>query len=663
MKEASAPVPAKSQLPEETVPHPPATTPAPVAPKPLDIGGDGCEPAPVSGTDSAGSRNKSTTPVERLLPLSGGLPRRGREFLHHAGQILFYPWMEQVDRDRPAEWRIQRQWLGQVLQGALNIEQSKGVAGNELARFTGTRPLTIDTQRDHLQAAVVDPEVPEWLYRANNRIVPDGPGSGWTFFLDPCGKECTTDLPFLKGWCGRIHDTAKVLYMDCIHTRSGFPVYVRHYDNFYDLRDRVLMTLDGFNKLFPVGDQGDRVLIIDRAILGLESFPRIREKGWGVVTWEKGYAGDGWVEGGPTVVCTLVRKRNNSSDDRVYRFEFQESRWKRDPSVRRLIVRATNPEGRLIEVSVLCSSLLLAAAEAVLGIFSRWLQENDFRQLDLHFGFMAITSYRIEFYRDLVGILQDRPVESIEFRELRHRVAELRRAQEKELFGRERLLDALEKAETEAAPLAVELQRAATRLGAGIRQIESGETTEPGLVAKLENVLKGCKEQLRLLKRFGRSKPKLTEKLEKLEGSIAARKLELAGLEKQLETVVREDSRLRLLVEMGAVRPDTRAKAVMDAVKVTGRNLFACLLVEFRKHYDNRRDDAVILRLLTRAEGVLRFTGETLEVGLWIKGSLGETTRKAVAGFLAVISARINERCRGQFVAVEVKLLDGPPRS
>ena len=43
-----------------------------------------------------------------------------------------------------------------------------------------------------------------------------------------------------------------------------------------------------------------------------------------------------------------------------------------------------------------------APDEAVLkGMFSRWIQENDFKYLDKHFGINQITSYRTIHYQRL----------------------------------------------------------------------------------------------------------------------------------------------------------------------------------------------------------------------------------------------------------------------
>lgn len=654
------PVSSSNYLP----PDPPAPDPAPPPPNP---GGDlpvlrenGCVSSPFSSSNLSGSRNHSTTPG--LLPLSGGLPHGGPVFRHHAGAILFSVWMDRVDRDRPESWGVQRQWLGQILQGAVNIEQSKGIAGADLACFTRAAGLGIFTQRGRLSAAVADEDMAEWLYDANRRIVPDGPGLGQCFYYDPHTKECMTELPFLKGWCGRIHGTAKVLHMDCIHTRRGYPVYVRHYDNFYDLRERAVMTLNGFDKLFPEQARHDRVLVVDRGIFSREIFAVFRERGWGLVTWEKGYSGAGWQEGSAFVECTITRYRNDTRHPRLYRFQVQETPWEKEPAVRRLVVKATNPEGKTVELGVLCSSPTLAATEAVIWIFSRWVQENGFKTLDEHFGFMAITSYRSETYHEIAATLQDRPVESIEFRELKSRIRKLHSLQQKELYERERIQDILKKGDAKSGTWKEELRQGKEKLDAGIVKIDGGDKSNSSLIAQLDKLVDRCMKLAKLLFKHRNGREKLLARLEALLASIASRKEEIAKLEAQLETVVREDSRLRLLLEMGAIRPDTRAKAIMDAHKVTAHNIFACLLAEFRKFYDNLRDDAVILRLLTRSSGCLRMNGETLEVALWLQGDLQPVTQKTVGHFLNEISRQINEHFQGQFVEVSVKLLDGSPR-
>ena len=57
--------------------------------------------------------------------------------------------------------------------------------------------------------------------------------------------------------------------------------------------------------------------------------------------------------------------------------------------MRQLIVVATNPEGKAVEVAVLTDDPTRPAREALRLIFNRWLQENDFNYADKRFGINA----------------------------------------------------------------------------------------------------------------------------------------------------------------------------------------------------------------------------------------------------------------------------------
>ena len=47
-------------------------------------------------------------------------------------------------------------------------------------------------------------------------------------------------------------------------------------------------------------------------------------------------------------------------------------------------------------------------------MFNRWLQENDFKYLDKHFGINQITSYGVTGYEELRQQVEDRQVRSAE---------------------------------------------------------------------------------------------------------------------------------------------------------------------------------------------------------------------------------------------------------
>ena len=101
-----------------------------------------------------------------------------------------------------------------------------------------------------------------------------------------------------------------------------------------------------------------------------------------------------------------------------YRFSYQDHRWEKDGGMRRLIVRATNPRGKSVEVAVLSDDLQREAGETILLIFRRWVQETDFKYLDKHFGIDQITSYRAVAYEELSAELADKEMLSEVYRNL-----------------------------------------------------------------------------------------------------------------------------------------------------------------------------------------------------------------------------------------------------
>ena len=170
--------------------------------------------------------------------------------------------------------------------------------------------------------------------------------------------------------------------------------------------------------------------------------------------------------------------------------------------------------------------------------------------------------------------------------------------------------------------------------------------------------LEACRNTLR---RASRGRPKLETRREVLQSGIDSAKSQSDALEQRLKAANREDSKLRFLAAEGACRPDTAAKHLMDCTKIIARNVFYCLLGEFRRHYDNRRDDLAILRLVTRAAGTLHLRDGVLHIGLWLRASLDPAVRAAINRFLADMSARIRDHFQGRAVPVQISLLQAAP--
>ena len=231
------------------------------------------------------------------------------------------------------------------------------------------------------------------------------------FYYDPHTKRYTGIRKILKGWCPDIRMADKALHLDFIHTADGNPVYVEHNDNYYDLRKRFPKTIIRFREHINIDESTILTYTVDRGIYSIESFQDIIEDDKShLITWEKGYQKDKWDNNKPIGKFDLDRSKNNNEDLLKYQFEYIDNNWYRDQRMRQLIVHATNPNGKTIEVSILSDDLTRNANEIIQLIFSRWLQENDFKYLEKHFGINQITSYKSISYKQLQDLLDDQQV-------------------------------------------------------------------------------------------------------------------------------------------------------------------------------------------------------------------------------------------------------------
>ncbi len=359
--------------------------------------------------------------------------------------------------------------------------------------------------------------------------------------------------------------------------------------------------------------------------------------GCSLITWEKGYARDGWNPDRPGVVFNAFRTGNTDSDLRGYTFEFQAVSWEKIPSVRRIIVQATNPNGRTIEVSILSSDHSLSPERIVRLMFNRWVQENDFKYGDRHFGWMQITTYATESYGEITDQLRDRDVECPEYRRLKRELAEKEAALGSELLKRERASETIAARRAERDRLKQRIER------------ESG-----GNSGHTEQSLDRHRRQLRKLNRgigqLGRSLKKREIRIEELNETIE----QLAG---QRNKAIRKRSRLDLLIELGYSRPDMRRKAMMDALRVTASNMFRQLLSPFRAVWGNHRNDHKMLRMLTRCDGFIRSHDDFIEISLWLKGRYRPHQMRAFDSFLRCVQAFINGHFAGRACPVRFQIL------
>jgi len=225
------------------------------------------------------------------------------------------------------------------------------------------------------------------------------------------------------------------LYMDFIHTASGQPVYVKHADNYEDLRPRFYPTIEEFRSVANLPHERVLTFVLDRGIYGHDVFAQVMDSDrYHLITWQKGYRTVEWQGREITGAFRLQRPRNSSTDLRTYQFEYIDQAWPRDDRMRLLRVQATNPQGRLVQVGVLTDDRDREAEQILVLIFSRWLQENDFKYLETHFGINQIISYASEAYSQLRDAVQDRQMRSGEYKALEQERQAVRAELKKLLF-------------------------------------------------------------------------------------------------------------------------------------------------------------------------------------------------------------------------------------
>ena len=529
-----------------------------------------------SGTDRGQSaKERENAPNNRKEDPQNEVPP---QWCSHLGLVLFSQWLigiEQALGSGGGGPQV-RQWLGQILLGALNLEQSKLVSRKDLAILLGPGLMGgPDNQRQRLKELSADPTRAEAILRYNFRQI--GGEQMSDFYFDPHSKHYTGKQNVLKGWCPAIRWADKVMHSDVSHSADGQPVYLETTDNYEDLRQRFIEYEKRFRQTLEISQEVELTWTIDRGIYSQEMLQWFAQSpNAHIITWEKDYQRGQrkWCQEQAKGKMILERARNHREDLRVYEFEWIEEPWPKNHQLRRLIVQASNPEGKKIEVSVLSSDRERKAEEILRLIFNRWLQENDFKYLNEHYGIDEITSYQTQDYEELAEQLEDRQVSSVTYRAL----CEERREEKK-------------------------------RLGVLLvnqRNWQSQQAKRRGKIQDMEGSSQRLEEARR--KELGRIKAAVKNAdryAKQREIKINASHQQLERLEKKLEKTQREVSRLQSLISGRAVRMRGERKRLMDAIKLTARNAFYQIFASFKQAYNNYRDDHVWFRHLTSSGGVI----------------------------------------------------------
>jgi len=491
-------------------------------------------------------------------------------FLHHIGIVLAFFLLHDL---KIKNCSIE-QWIYSVLLGKVNMEQMESLDYDSL-EFILDHPVmrTARTQHMALKHLAIEEENRIQLFRINADSFCRQEYS--YYYYDPHGVKYTGMKNILKGWCGSAGKITKVNYQDFFHTPEGFPIYFELNDNYTDMRERFIKSVEFFST--EIIKAKGKAFIIDRGIYGKEKMMRISENGYGLVTWEKGYKHDGWDEEKKKTKFKIVRCKNDSNDIRSWDITFiKDTSFNKIPQFYRLIVKIVPPgkNKKESEVSILTNGKLVDL-EAVRAMFTRWIQENDFRNTVINFGLNQITSYDSEKYDDLKDTV-----------------------------------------------------------------------TEHTILSDGYNVLRKALETAR--GKLGKELVKLASKTDKrtisMNSTASAIKIEVNKVEQEIGKMQRYETRLEKLIRKDNERLVGDKKSMLDAVKITARNIFYCLLKMFRPIYDNYRSDNKILRELIRSHGYLFVKGDRMDIRLDMERRLSPDQKRKIERFLGIVENEINHR-------------------
>jgi hypothetical protein len=151
-------------------------------------------------------------------------PRPGDSVLcDHVGMLIFSGALSTIARATSPPEPLLAQWLGSVMLGAVNIEQTKYLNWEDLGDLLGQTVRFPTPQREQLTRlatpATID-AVLRWNYQ--QLAIPDDEPD---LYYDPHTTHYTGTQNILKGWCAAIRWADKLINSDYIHTSQGHPIY------------------------------------------------------------------------------------------------------------------------------------------------------------------------------------------------------------------------------------------------------------------------------------------------------------------------------------------------------------------------------------------------------------------------------------------------------
>jgi DNA repair exonuclease SbcCD ATPase subunit len=258
-------------------------------------------------------------------------------------------------------------------------------------------------------------------------------------------------------------------------------------------------------------------------------------------------------------------------------------------------------------------------------MFNRWLQENDFKYLDKHFGINQITSHGVTGYQELRQQVEDRQMRSVELKALRQQRQQLRAKQSRLLL----------------------LQAAGQHQERGRQQRLKELQEQPQAEGNR-------KEVVRLRQGQSRWKNTAAERQEQIQTLSD----QLAELDAKTQQTQQSESRLERLIQEKMVRLDPEKKRLMDSLRVIARNVFYKALEPFKKAYNNYRDDHDQFRQLTQASGVLEVKTDRLVAHLMPRVNYPPQLRRILAAVLETSNTQQPVLPDGSGRALKLRLAD-----
>ncbi len=497
---------------------------------------------------------------------------------HHIGTMIFLPFINQISELIHTGKEFIKQWIILFLLGVHNVEQSKHIDFNSLELiFQNPMSQFLQKQRNILGELASNDSVIDSLILANARLV--GAIQQTDFYFDPHSKHYTGEVNILKGWCGNLGRPAKALYMDFIHSSNGEPLYLEHFDNFYDIRESFFKIMLNFRIKTEIPNTQVITIVVDRGIFGMDFFRKILDsKILHIITWEKNYHHNQWEDNNETTEFSFHRFRNNSNDPFLYQFSFQEKKWGKNENMRQLIVKATNHKKNKIEVSILTDDFDRKGEEIITLIFKRWIQENDFKYLKKHFGLDELAEHKSTEYIKMRDKIEDKQVKSGEYKACEMAIKTLKNKIKKVLLDKHTTQKKLNE------------NKAQQKLF-----LEGSEDIDKKEIRKLTlKITRGLKKI-----------PEIEQNINNLEVQITIAESEKNGVEKRiskLEEMIKKEKSILL----------TPKKLLMDSMRIISRNIFYKALQKFKIDYNNYRDDHEIFRAFSRQSGYIYLTKVSL---------------------------------------------------